>query len=244
MYLLTFKLVLFDFASHTVNSETCDAIAGIRRKIQRISKKKILFMDEVSVKLNEQQNYTIVLPGEKPNVIATDTTSYSKRFDMIACCTGQSVLPPIIFTPKDRVSQGVKGITKQMLERAVDDILAQAVGALDEYPIYLVIDKASIHKRDIIQVFHDRGCQDLKDVLFMPTQSPKRLSPLDNALFHIWKENVRKHAPLTEDNVVRIMSDAWNNISSRYIQSQFRKCRLMAGQNVYDDCPAPTVHQH
>ncbi len=55
---------------------------------------------------------------------------------MIACCTGQSVLPPIIFTPKDRVSQGVKGITKQMLERAVDDILAQAVGGLDEYPIY------------------------------------------------------------------------------------------------------------
>ncbi len=78
----------------------------------------------------------------------------------------------------------------------------------------------------------------------MPTQAAKRLSPLDNALFHIWKEKVRKHAPLTEGNVVRIMSDAWNNISSRYIQSQFRKCRLMAGQNVYDDCPAPTVHRH
>ena len=123
-------------------------------------------------------------------------------------------------------------------------MLAQAVGALDEYPIYLVVDKASIHKQDIIQVFHDRGCQDLKEVLFMPTQVPKRLSPLDNALFHIWKERVRKHAPLTEDNVVQTMSDAWNNISSRYIQSQFRKCCLMRGQNVYDDCPAPTVHQH
>ena len=61
--------------SHTVNSETCDAIAGIRKKIQRISKNKILFMDEVSVKLNEQQNYTIVLSGEKSYVIATDTTS-------------------------------------------------------------------------------------------------------------------------------------------------------------------------
>jgi hypothetical protein len=239
-----FKLVLFDFASHTVKSETCDAIANIRKKIQRISKNKILFMDEVSVKLNEQQNYTIVLPGEKPNVIATDTTSYSKRFDMIACCNGERVLPPIIFTPKDRISQGVKGITKQMLETAVDSILAQAVGALDVFPVTLVVDKASIHKRDIIQVFHDRGCQDLQEVLIMPTQAAKRLSPLDNALFHIWKENIRKHAPLTEDNVVQVMSNEWNKISDRYIRSQYRKCRLMRHQNVYDDCPAPTVHQH
>ncbi len=227
-----------------MKSETCDAIAGIRRKIQRISKNKILFMDEVSIKLNEQQNYTIVLPGEKSNVIATDTTSYSKRFDMIACCNGERVLPPIIFTPKDRVSQGVKGITKQMLERYVDDILAQAVAALDVYPVILVIDKASIHKQDIIQVFHDRGCQDLQQVLFMPTQAAKRLSPLDNALFHIWKESVRKHAPLTEDNVVRIMSDAWNNISSHYIQSQYRKCGLIGYTNPYFDCPQPSMHRH
>jgi hypothetical protein len=243
-YLLSLKLVLFDFASHTVNSETCDAIAGIRKKIQRISKNKILFMDEVSVKLNEQQKYTIVLPGEKPNVIATDTTSYSKRFDMIALCNGERVLPPIIFTPKDRISQGVRGITKQMLETAVDSILAQAVGALDVYPVCWVVDKASIHKQDIIQVFHDRGCQDLQQVLIMPTQAAKRLSPLDNALFHIWKEKVRKHAPLTEENVVQVMSNEWNNIPSRYIRSQYRKCRLIRGQDVYDDCPVPTVHQH
>ncbi len=244
MYLLMLKLVLFEFASHTVESETCDTIADIRKKIQRISKKRILFLDEVSVKLNEQQKYTIVLPGEKPNVIATDTTSYSKRFDMIACCNGQRVLPPIIFTPKDRICQGVKGITKQMLESAVDDVLAQAVGALDEYPIYLVVDKASIHNKDIIQVFHDRGCQDLQEVLIMPSQAAKRLSPLDNALFHIWKENVRDQAPLTEDNVVQIMSDAWNNISDRYIRSQYRKCGLIGYTNPYVDCPAPALHKH
>ena len=240
----TLKLVLFDFASHVVTSKMCDDIANVRRKIQRVSKKKILFMDEVSVKLNEQQNYTIVLPGEKSNVIATDTTSYSKRYDMIACCNGERVLPPVIFTPKDRVSQGVKGITKQMLERAVDSILAQAVGGLDVYPVMLVMDKASIHNQDIIQVFHDRGCQDLQEVLFMPTQSPKRLSPLDNSLFHIWKERVRKHAPLTEDNVVQVMSNEWNNISNQYIQSQYRKCGLVGYTNPYFDCPAPVSHRH
>ena len=227
-----------------MKSETCDAIASMRKKIQRVSKKKVLFLDEVAIKLNEAENYTIVLPGEKPNVIATDTTSYSKRYDMIACCNGEQVLPPIIFTPKDRLDQGVKGITKKILEKGIDDVLAQAFGALDEYPLSLIVDRASIHNKDIMQVFHDRGCQDLQEVQMMPTQAAKRMSPLDNALFHIWKERVRKRAPLTEHNVVQIMSNEWNKISSMYIHNQYRKCRLMRGQNVYDDCPAPTVHQH
>ncbi len=28
----------------------------------------------------------------------------------------------------------------------------------------------------------------MRDILFMPTKAAKRMSPLDNALFHIWKE--------------------------------------------------------
>jgi hypothetical protein len=131
-----------------------------------------------------------------------------------------------------------------MLEQGVDDILVQAVGAIDKYPLYLVVDKASIHRQDLVQVFHDRGCQDLEQMLIMPTQAAKRMSPLDNALFHIWKERVRKHAPLTKRNVVQVMTDEWNNLSPRYIQSQYRKCRLMRYQNVYEDCPAPSVHRH
>ena len=222
----------------------CDEIAGMRRKIQRISKKKIIFMDEVAVKLNEGENYTLVLPGEKEYVTVTDTTSYSKRYDMIALCNGDRVLPPVIYTPKDRSGLNVKGITKKMLEQAVDSILAQAVGGIDEYPLYLVIDNACIHQQDLLQVFHDRGCQDVEQVMFMPTQAAKRMSPLDNALFHTWKNNIRKHAPLTDDNVVNVMSDEWNKIKSRDIRSQYRKCLLMRYQNVYEDCPAPNVHHH
>jgi hypothetical protein len=159
-----------------VSAETCEAIGAMRRKIQRISKKKVVFLDEVCVKLNEAENFTLVLPGEKEYVLATDTTSYASRYDMIALCNGESVLPPIIYTP-------------------VDSVLAQAVAGIDQYPIYLVVDKASIHCQDLVQAFHDRGCQDVKQVWFMPTQAAKRMSPLDNALFHTWKERVRKHAP-------------------------------------------------
>jgi hypothetical protein len=222
----------------------CEEIAHLRRKIQRVSKKKIIFMDEVAIKLNEGENYTIVLPGEKEYVTVTDTTSYSKRYDMIALCNSERVLPPVIYTPEDRSGLNVKGITKKMLEQAVDSILAQAVASIDEYPLFLVIDKACIHQQDLIQVFHDRGCQDVKQVLFMPTQAAKRMSPLDNALFHTWKNKVRKRAPLTEDNVVNVMSDEWNTIRSENIRSQYRKCLLMRDQNVYADCPAPRSHHH
>jgi hypothetical protein len=44
----------------------------------------------------------IVLPGEKEYVEVTDNSSYARRYDMIACCNGDQVLPPIIFTPEDR----------------------------------------------------------------------------------------------------------------------------------------------
>jgi transposase len=236
--------VLWFLSLHAVSFDSCEQIAAMRRKLQRVDKKKIIFMDEVAVKLNEAEHFTLVAPGELPYVTVTDTSSYADRYDMIALCNGEHVLPPIIFTPKDRQGRGVKGVTKRMLEQGVDDILAQAVGAIDKYPLYLVADKASIHQQDLVQVFHDRGCQDLQQVLIMPTQAAKRMSPLDNALFHIWKERVRKHAPLTSDNVVQVMTDEWNKLSSRYIQSQYRKCLLMRGQNVYEDCPAPSAHRH
>jgi hypothetical protein len=123
----------------------CDAIAKMRRKIQRVSKNKIIFMDEVAVKLNEGGRCTLVLPEEKEYVTVTDTTTYSRRYDMIALCNGQRVLPPVIYTPKDRARLNVKGITKKMLETAVDNIFAQAVGGVDEYPIFLIVDKACIY---------------------------------------------------------------------------------------------------
>ena len=61
----------------------------MRRKLQRISEERVLVLDEVAVRLSEAPTLTIVLPGEQPYVLATDTTSYAKCFDMIACCNGK-----------------------------------------------------------------------------------------------------------------------------------------------------------
>jgi hypothetical protein len=77
-----------------VSPEICDEIAGMRRKIQKVSKKRIIFTDEVGVKLNETEGFTLVFPGEEAYLEVTDTTSYSARYDMIAFCNGEQVLPP------------------------------------------------------------------------------------------------------------------------------------------------------
>jgi hypothetical protein len=216
----------------------------MRRKIQKISKKRVLFLDETALKLNEALTTTLVVPGEKQYVIAEDTTSYARRYDMIACCNGEQVFPPMIFTPQERTDAGVKGINKKMLIKYIQSILAQAIGGIDEYPIIMVLDKAQIHKGELLQEFHDMGCQDVKEVCLMPTQAVKRMSPLDNALFHDWKERIRKRGPINHHNIQQLMADEWNNTTPQQLQSYYRHCRLTRHQNPYDDCPEPNEHAH
>ncbi len=110
-----------------VTLETCEAIAKLRRKLINISKSKTLFLDETHLKLSEAPSSTLVYPGQNEYVIVDDNTYYSKRFDMIACCSGEQVFPPIIYTPKERTDARVKGINTKMLIK------------------YTGIDKSSVH---------------------------------------------------------------------------------------------------
>lgn len=202
------------------------------------------------MRLNEAPNQTLVCPGETEYVVVEDTTSYAKRFDMIACCTGKEVLPPIIYiyTPDERKELKVKGINTKMLVTYIQQILAQAAGALDRYPLYLILDKATCHsKSQLMEAFHDNGCQSLVDIWFMPTQAAKRMSPLDNSLFHEWKERVRKRHPITKHNIEQLMSDEWNNVINyqlTHLSRYYQHCGLTGRGNVYFDCPQPSVHKH
>jgi hypothetical protein len=222
-----------------VSASLCEDIAQVRRKLQRISKERVLFLDETAVRVSETATHTLVLEGEQPFVEAIDTTSYAARYDMIACCSIDRTFPPIIYAPNERG----KGIN--MLLSYIRDVLAQAVGALDRYPLTLIIDRSTIHNpAEMLQEFHDWGCQELKEILLMPPQSAKRLSPLDNSLFRDWKERVRQHAPLTKQNIQRVMADAWNALPARLLRSHYKHCGFMRGKDEYFDCPSPAAHRH
>jgi DDE superfamily endonuclease len=193
----------------------------------------------------EAENSTLVAPGEDENVEVEDSSNFAPRYDFIGSIAGDRPLPPIVFSPEDRKEWGQKGISGEMVIHYIETILAQACGALDQYPLYLVLDKSTAHsKAKILDAFHDNGCQDLVDVWFFPTKGAKRMSPLDNSLFHQWKQRVRKGGMLTKRNIRRRMADAWNNLPATSIRNCIRHCGLTGGRNVYFDCPKPTVHVH
>jgi hypothetical protein len=224
-----------------VSADACEQIAKVRRKLQRIGTNHILFLDETHKREGDVEQYTIVLPGEHPYIQTPSTSSYATRYDMIACCSGTTALPPIIYSPNERG----KGVNKNMLLEYVRNLLAQAAGALDVYPLLLVVDQANIHKGGgMFQEFHDWGCQELTDIILMPPASAKRLSPLDNSLFNVWRQRVLADGPLTKSNIKQRMSDAWNSITKEDIQAQYRNCGLMRHQDVYFDCPYPAAHRH
>lgn len=215
----------------------------MRGKLQRIPNERLLFLDETALRLSEATTHTLVLPGQHPYVLATETAAYSKRFDMIACCVGDQVLVPKIYSPKERSDASVKGINGPMLLQFIDDILAQAVEGLDRYPLTLVLDRAPIHKDidSILQAFRDRSSESITDILLLPPNSAKRLSPLDNCLFHDWKEECRQHCPVTTNKIQQVMSDAWNSMNPK---PHYKHCGLTREVDVYFDCPDPDNHRH
>jgi len=246
--LLRYMVAIFHMLIQTVvrcmcavSVDLCDEIAKLRRKLQRIGPSHILVLDETHKREGDVTTRTIVLPHE-PSFIETSTTSrYAPRYDMIACCTNKEVLPPMILEPKERG----RGIDTNTLLQHIRNLLAQAVGALDRYPLYLLVDKASIHNEEkIMEAFHDWGCQELVQVLKMPTAAAKRMSPLDNSFFNVWRQRVLECGPLTRANIKQRMSDAWNSITAADLRAQYQHCGLIRGQDVYFDCPDPTGHAH
>jgi hypothetical protein len=232
---------MFLFLFILVSADMCEGIASIRRKIQRIGTNHILFLDETYKREGDVQEYTIVLPGENKYINTSSTSRYSPRYDMIGCCSGETTLPPIIYEPKDRES----GVTTNMLLSHIRNLLAQAAGALNVYPLYLYVDRSPIHnEQQMLNEFHDWGCQELQQVIKIPPSSAKRLSPLDNSLFNIWRQRVLDSGQLTKNNIKKKMSDAWETITKKDIRAQYHHCGLMRGEDVYFDCPDPINHAH
>lgn len=220
-------------------------MAECRRHIHANDKSHVFFLDETALRVNAAPSHTLVAPGETPYVVVEDTTAYARRYDMIACCSYNQVFPPIIYSPSERSDAGVKGINMKMLEEYIHQILASAVDATDVYPIILVLDRSRIHNEEKIkEAFISWGCESVTEVLKMPTQAAKRMSPLDNSLFHDWKERIKKRTGVTSANIEQLMADEWNNTPVNKLRCYYRHCLLFKRQNVYADCPLPADHCH
>jgi hypothetical protein len=216
-----------------------------RNWAKRVVKNNLIYLDETAVRVSDCEKSTLVLPGESQYVVVDDNSSYAARYDMIAVVTANEVLPPIIFSPDDRKQLGVSGINSRMLLDYIEDILARSVSALDRYPMFLVLDNATIHNREkMLDSFRSQGCEEIADIKFIPPKSAKRLSPLDNGIFGIWKNNVRKNKIITKNNIKSIMITEWEKINSKLLHSCYKHCCLTCRDYTYKDCPQPNLHNH
>lgn len=237
------RLLYADLSNLLVSRDLCVSIAQLRRQLRHKRTTHLLFLDETALRLSEAPTHTLVHPGEKAYVLTEETASYASRYDMIALTVGDRVLLPKIYSPKDRKRLKVQGINANMLLQFIDDTLAQAVEGLNRYPLTLILDRAPIHLNTaaILQAFHDRGSGAIKNIILMPPNAAKRLSPLDNSIFHVWKEKVRKRCPVSERNIEQLMNDAWDEIRP---QAHYRNCGLTELYDPYFDCPDPANHRH
>ena len=164
---------------------------------------------------------------------------------MITFLSGEEVFLPMIYSPEDRKQLKVDGITGDMLNSFIEDYLGRAIAAKDRYPLYLLCDKSKIHNIEKMKESFQNGlCFEIVDISFLPTQSAKRLSPLDNSLYADWKRRCRQHHTITPDNIRQIMSDEWEQTAKEKIKAYYKHCGLTYSSDPYHDCPLPTVHQH
>lgn len=177
-------------------------------------------------------------------VTVPDTGSYAARVDMFACIHPSKPLPVQTVTPDERREAGEKGLTIRRFMLYISEVLGPAVAELGEASYVLILDNATIHNEAKIKVAFSEAGVEIQQVLYLPTISAKRLSPLDNALFHDWKQAVRKHSPLSIESLPDIMAQEWDQISQSLIQAHFKHCGLTRDCDVYFDCPNPQVHRH
>lgn len=233
------------FSLFAVTRDLCNEIAKIRRWAGRLQKQNLIYMDETHLKVNEAPRNTIVAPGEQSLVIVDDNTSYAARYDMITFISSTRVFPAVIFSPEERKARGVSGITSAMLLESIVEPIGPALGAYDRYPLRILCDKATIHNREKMMTSLTEGyCNEVVDIKFMPSKAAKRLSPLDNGLFHDWKERCRKHSPLTKANIKSVMITEWERTTADQLQTYYRHCGLTRVHDPYYDCPQPSLHRH
>jgi len=72
----------------------------------------------------------------------------------------------------------------------------------------------------------------------MPTASAKYISPLDNPLWHSFKETLRGHHPLTLADLPKLLEQTFLSLSKKEIRSAYRKCAITWGADPFRDKPS------
>jgi hypothetical protein len=211
----------------TADPEWKDEIGAFRRKAQRAGAKRLVFVDQSAVYMGALPLRSIVPRGSSALVMSSSPTLFPPRFDIMGAVSYDSVLPVQVMSPEQRRSLGVKGWRKQMVLDWLRESLAPALCELREHDMVLVMDKAlRIQPDEALAAVRAGGCHRVTRAWRIPTAAAKHISPLDNSLWHEYKERVRAREPDTAAAMVRALHDEWRKQSAANIHHYYRHCGL------------------
>jgi len=167
-------------------------------------------------------------------ILVREPSAYPKRFDFIGVINGSQSIACGTLTPEDRVNLGVKGFRQKVINQWIIDTLAPSINQLGIKNLCLIFDKSSSHNRvNMMQALRAGKCYCVKKIPHMPTASAKYLSPLDNPLWHSFRETIRNKHPLILTDIPVLLYQTFYSLSTQQIQNAYRKCGYEYG---IDDC--------
>jgi hypothetical protein len=216
-----------------------DDVRRVRRRLRRVAKPRLVFIDETGMKTNVRPSQTLVLKGDQGDIKVDKPGSYSDRVDFIGAITATELFPPLVLTPKDRKAHGSKGVTQAIFGDFVAHELAPALNASDEQSFTLVLDASRAHNvAGIEQALDNAGCDKVDHIMILPKETAKKVSPLDNALWKDLKKKVRdagKNRKVDAAWLARQLRQSWSSLDPGLLPAHYHHCRLYAGDALDDD---------
>ncbi|CAF3898161.1 unnamed protein product [Rotaria sp. Silwood1] len=228
-----------ELTSRDVDNQHWNNIAKFRRFLQRIGNDRLVFIDEIAIYAIMLPCHTLVAPGQEPLVIVEKPSAYAERYDFIGAINGSQAISCMILTPTDRKARNIDGVRKEIVNEWIINELAPAINRLSVNNIYLICDKSRAHNRQcMIEALKAGKCKSVLDVCYMPTASAKYISPLDNPIWHKYREVIRSQYPITTTNLPSILSQRFFSLTKEEIGNAYRKCAITRGANVFYDQPS------
>jgi hypothetical protein len=214
------------------------AVEKFRRKLQRISKKKLIFIDQSSIEIGARPHRGLHVQGKQPKSAMHRSSVYPKRIDIMGAISYNKVLSVETNTPAQRRQERRKGYRKIDILNFIQTKVSRDLVRLGEDDVVFILDKGCNLTVDEVKAAFKKGrCNLVKDVLLIPTSAGKHVSPLDNCLWHQLKEGVRAKCPIDEEATIAAIKSSWKEVSKDNLNNYYRHCALMRRQDVSKDLP-------
>jgi transposase-like protein len=212
-----------------------ESVAAFRRKCQRVSKEKLIFLDGTGMKCEPRRTHGLAPKGKKAKVETKKQERYQARLDIWGAISYNKALAIDIQTSDDRKLKGVKGYGKKDVKLFLRKKVAPQVAKMKENVIVSMDRGFHFTPDEIEEELKKGGAKNIEDVWIFPPNAGKLCDPLDNTLWHSMKDKVRRNEPVDEKSTARAVKKAFMETSVKDLHNYYRNCSLTFAQNPYKD---------